>query len=104
MGFTGGFVDYGEELEKAVSREVKEETNLSFRKIEQFRVYSKKKRDPRFHTVSVVFSGEGQGPLKAASDAQEAAVFKIKGKSIEGLPSNIAFDHKKIIKEWSATL
>lgn len=97
----GGFVDYGESLEEAVTREVKEETNLEFKGIKQFRAYSQSSRDPRFHTVSVVFSGRATGELKPASDALDAAIFKIKDRSIlKKLPPDIAFDHKKIIKEW----
>ena len=50
----GGFVDVGESVEEAIVREVKEETNLSLDKLEQFRVYSDPSRDKRRHTVSVV--------------------------------------------------
>jgi 8-oxo-dGTP diphosphatase len=97
----GGFVDYGEKLEKAVAREVKEETGLDFKNVKQFKVYSDNKRDPRFHTVSVVFTGKGKGKLKAASDAQDASIFTIKeSDSFLNLPPNIAFDHKKIIKDY----
>ncbi len=97
----GGFVDYGEKLEEAVVREVKEETGLDFKSVKQFKVYSEKNRDPRFHTVSVVFAGTGQGRLKAASDAKNAAVFQIKSRDLlRNLPAKIAFDHKKIIEDF----
>ncbi|MFO8053426.1 MAG: NUDIX hydrolase [Candidatus Omnitrophota bacterium] len=100
----GGFVDYGEKLEEAVIREVKEETGLDFKNVRQFKAYSDNCRDPRFHTVSMVFTGKGKGKLKAASDAKAATVFEIKGKNpLANLPSNIAFDHKKIISEWLST-
>ena len=91
----GGFVDWGESVEEAVVREVKEETNLDFVNIQQFKVYSQPQRDPRFHTVSVVFVGKGEGILKASSDARNVKVFKF-----NNLPQVIAFDHKKIIEDY----
>lgn len=91
----GGFVDYGESVEAAVKREIKEETGLDFLDIRQFKVCSESDRDPRFHTVSVIFSGRGQGILKADSDAKAAAVF-----SLDEIPEKVAFDHKKIIEDY----
>jgi len=38
----GGFVDYGEHLEKAALREAKEETSLDVQLIEQFYTYSRR--------------------------------------------------------------
>jgi ADP-ribose pyrophosphatase YjhB (NUDIX family) len=91
----GGFVDYGESAEDAVAREIKEETGLDFVSFKQFKVFSQGNRDPRFHTASVVFVGEGRGNLRAASDAKDAGVFRL-----DSLPGKIAFDHRKIIEDY----
>ncbi|MCX8110906.1 MAG: NUDIX hydrolase [Syntrophorhabdaceae bacterium] len=91
----GGFVDMGESLEDAAVREAKEETSLDVVLLEQFYSYSKPDRDPRFHTVSVVFIGDGKGELKGRDDARAAQVF-----TEDHLPEEIAFDHRVIIDDY----
>lgn len=91
----GGFVDIGESVEDAAIREAKEETSLDVALLEQFHVYSKPDRDPRSHTVSVIFIGYGNGELKGQDDARRAAVF-----SEDSLPNIIAFDHRKIVLDY----
>ena len=91
----GGFVDYGETVEEAAIREAKEETSLNVEKLHQFHVYSEPDRDPRAHTISVVFVAKGIGVPKAASDAKGIGVFKR-----ENLPKDIAFDHRKILEDY----
>lgn len=93
----GGFVDYGETVEKAAIREAKEETNLDAANLHLFGVYSDPLRDPRFHTVSVVFlaTARGESGILAGDDAINAKVF-----TEEELPDNIVFDHKKILKDY----
>lgn len=91
----GGFVDIGESLEEAAIREAKEETSLDVTLIEQFHAYSKPDRDPRFHTVTMVFIADGQGDLKGQDDARKAEVF-----SEDALPSAIAFDHGQILADY----
>jgi 8-oxo-dGTP diphosphatase len=91
----GGFVDPGESLEDAARREAEEETSLRVTLVEQFHAYSKPERDPRFHTVSVVFIGDGYGTLQGRDDARRAMVF-----TRDGLPKEIAFDHPTIIADY----
>lgn len=93
----GGFVDYGESLEQAAKREAKEETLLDVRLVEQFHAYSDPRRDPRFHTLSVVFIATASGKPKAADDAKETAAF-----STLDLPEDLAFDHGRILADYLA--
>ena len=91
----GGFVDYGESLETAAMREVKEETCLDVTLVEQFHTYSDPQRDPRHHTVSTVYLAIADGVPKGGDDANDAKVF------IESeLPDPIVFDHSKILTDY----
>ena len=76
--FPGGFVEYGETTENAVMREIYEETNLKTKIKHLLGVYSDPNRDPRGHTVSVVYILEHiEGTPKGSDDAKEAKLFKI---------------------------
>ncbi len=92
----GGFVDYGESLEEAVKREMKEETDLDLEDLKQFHTYSEPGRDPRFHTIATVFIAKAKGRPKAGDDAASLKIMKLD--EIEKL--NFAFDHKKIIQDY----
>jgi 8-oxo-dGTP diphosphatase len=91
----GGFVDYGESAEAAAIREAKEETLLDVDLIEQFSAYSDPKRDPRHHTVSIVFIATASGVPIGADDARAAQQF-----SERNLPSPLAFDHARILRDY----
>jgi len=92
----GGFLDYGESLEEAVIREVKEETNLDAVEVKQFHTYSDPQRDPRFHTIDTVFLVRAEGKPKAGDDAKAIRIVKLS----EVLKLDFAFDHKKIIQDY----
>jgi O-acetyl-ADP-ribose deacetylase (regulator of RNase III)/ADP-ribose pyrophosphatase YjhB (NUDIX family) len=92
----GGFVDYGESLEEAVVREAKEETNLDITDVQQFHTYSDPKRDPRFHTIGMVFLAKAKGKPKAGDDAAGLKVIKLS----EISKLDFAFDHKKILQDY----
>ena len=92
----GGFLDYNESLEDCAAREAKEETSLDIYDLKQFHTYSKPGRDPRFHTVTCVFSAKARGTPKADSDAANLKVFKPE----EALKLNLAFDHKQVLRDY----
>ncbi|MFC1884260.1 NUDIX domain-containing protein [Thermodesulfobacteriota bacterium] len=91
----GGFVDYGESLESAALREAREETSMNVELSYQLGAYSDPLRDPRFHTITVVFVAKGKGIPRAGDDAGDVGVFYE-----SSLPEPIAFDHEKILKDY----
>jgi len=92
----GGFVDIGESVEDALLREMKEELTLDVEIQRLLGVYSSPDRDPRFHTVSIVFVCKAYKEPVASDDAKKAFVFKL-----EEIPfEKLAFDHEKIIKDY----
>jgi len=91
----GGFVDYGEPVEEAAIREACEETGLKIDLVRQFHTYSKAGRDPRGHTVSVVFIATASGEPRGGDDASLAKAFQP-----DNLPGDIAFDHRQIIGDY----
>jgi 8-oxo-dGTP diphosphatase len=91
----GGFVDYGESVETAAIREAKEETGLDIQLVEQFYTYSAPDRDPRQHTISIVFIATATGQPIALDDAKNIDVFEI-----DKLPSQLCFDHDRILADY----
>jgi len=91
----GGFVELGERVEDATVRETLEETGLKTKVKKLVGVYSDPGRDPRGHTVSVVFElTYVSGKLKAGDDAAGVSRFDLRK-----LPK-LAFDHESIIKDF----
>ncbi|HJQ23509.1 MAG TPA: NUDIX hydrolase [Blastocatellia bacterium] len=98
--FPGGFVDQDEKLEAAAARELKEETGLAGVRLEQLGAFGDPGRDPRSHTISIVFIGllDERAAATGADDAEEARWHSALR------PPRLAFDHKKILRQALARL
>jgi len=92
----GGFVDIGESVEDALKREMKEEVQLDVEIVDLLGVYSDPKRDPRFHTVSIVYICKADQNPVAADDAKSAQVISIKDLK----DMDLVFDHNEIISDY----
>lgn len=96
----GGFIDYGERAEAAARREVREECGVDVVLTDLLGVYSAPDRDPRHHTMSIVYVGRSKDLLDPGDDAGMAREF-----GMEDLP-DLVFDHAQILRDyrhWRAT-
>jgi 8-oxo-dGTP diphosphatase len=91
----GGFIDYEESAETAAKREAEEEVSLQVQLIEQLHVYSEPDRDPRQHTLAIVFIATAKGTPKAADDAKNLGIFHL-----GQIPNNLCFDHERILRDY----
>jgi len=97
----GGFVDEGESVEHAAIREAREEIGLDVELTGLLGVYSRPDRDPRRHTLSVVFTSLPRTPddPTGGDDAKSAVWF-----ALDNLPEPLVFDHAEILRDFSDSL
>jgi 8-oxo-dGTP diphosphatase len=98
--FPGGFVDEGEDVERAARRELREETGVSTRGValHQLGAYTAPRRDPRHRVISVPFVAALPRTVAATAgdDASQAEWMPVQ----EMLGSKkMAFDHGQILDD-----
>jgi 8-oxo-dGTP diphosphatase len=94
----GGFVDVGETVEEAARREAREETGLDITLGALLGVYSDPSRDPRGHTVSLVYVATATGEPVAGDDAASVLIVK------PGEAPPLVFDHGLILGDYLSRL
>ncbi len=98
LSLPGGFVNYGEKIEDALKREVKEETSLSIEPLEILGVYSDPDRDPRYHVISSVFVCLIMDGMNGKDGYDARGRCWVNINEIEN--NTYAFDHKMIIQDY----
>lgn len=91
----GGFVEFGETVEDAAVREMREETALKVELRALLGVYSRPDRDPRGQTITVVYVGCATGTPHGGDDARVARLFPPAAP-----PAPLAFDHAAILADY----
>lgn len=97
--FPGGFLNMDETTEQCAVRELKEETDLEVKDVQQIGTYSKVDRDPRGRTITVAYLALVDAPMEVRGQDDAA---KAKWFPIDALPE-LAFDHDEIMMDAIAS-
>jgi len=99
--FPGGFVENDEDPRDAVTRELREETNLIGTNPQLVGVYGKPGRDPRKHVCSVFYQVQVESfeQMKAGDDASHAEFVGVDRLGAHDL----AFDHYQLLQDLLAS-
>lgn len=95
----GGVIDWGETVQEAAIRELKEETGLEGQTLERLvGVYSQVNRDPRAHSICIALAFQVTG-TPAIADSKE--VQNIQAYAIADIPlEDLAHDHRQHLEDY----
>lgn len=98
-GPPGGMVDWGETIEQAARRELREETDLELVAIERLvGVYSSPRRDPRGHAVSITVAARVRGETEIHDPLE---ISELHAFSAEEIPFGyLAFDGDQQLRDY----
>lgn len=95
----GGMVDWGEDIQQSIKRELHEETGLTLAKIGRLvGVYSAPDRDPRLHSICLAFEIKVQGQLQV-NDIHE--ISEVQSFSLdEAMRMPLSHDHTQQLQDY----
>lgn len=95
----GGMVNWGEDIETSIRRELKEETGLDITKVRRLvGVYSAPERDGRVHSICVVVEVDATGNLQAEDTIE---VLDVKAFEPTSIPiGTLSHDHDRQLQDY----
>lgn len=95
----GGMVNWGEDIETTIRRELKEETGLDITKVRRLvGVYSAPERDGRVHSICVVVEVDAIGELQAEDTIE---VLDVKAFEPASIPvGTLSHDHDRQLQDY----
>src|SRR5438093_9397345 len=100
----GGFVRQDEDLPTAALRELQEETGITQVFLEQVGAVGTPGRDPRGHTVTVLYVGLVAGDRHQLTSQGDAAAVRWFDLAADGSLPPLAFDHAVLLRQALAHL
>lgn len=97
--FPGGMVDWGENIQRSIERELTEETGLSLKHLGRLvGVYSAPDRDPRIHSICLTFELQVQGDLQVndINEISEVEAFPLE--QVQQMP--LSHDHSQQLADY----
>lgn len=87
----GGFVELKEDLEAGAARELEEETGVKGLPLKQLTTWGNYNRDPRWRVITTSFLAlaEGDIPVKAGDDADDALWFSVSLTQVSPQPKEV---------------
>jgi 8-oxo-dGTP diphosphatase len=100
----GGMVEWGETLEEAIRRELREETGVELERIERIiGTYSEPDRDPRMHAICVLVEAKvGAVRDGAVHGLNPLEVAGVQAFALDEIPTNLAYDTRRQLDDHRA--